>query len=214
MYGNSILVSTESRATGHSQGPGDSQFHLQSNSEDLELQNATGTIATEHISVVIHSDTGPLGAEHSECRYSSREMVTFAANTDSERLVEPTVEYHDDKRPSGLKKINTNGTRDRKRSNADQHTSSSDVATVRRRQIRRILLLNGYPVMYIVLWIPGILNRVLESVQGKTPLWLAGLQASTQFIGLANALTYGWNEGLRNQLVLAWRNRRMRIPGR
>ncbi len=65
--------------------------------------------------------------------------------------------------------------------------------------IRKILLMNGYPIAYIVLWIPGIANRLAEST-GGSPRWLAALQSSTQFVGLANALTYGFNEQLRRQM--------------
>ncbi|KAF7510309.1 hypothetical protein GJ744_006805 [Endocarpon pusillum] len=64
--------------------------------------------------------------------------------------------------------------------------------------IQKILLLNGYPILYIVLWIPGMLNRLLESTAGS-PDWLKALQSTTQFIGLANALTYGYNEQLRQR---------------
>lgn len=64
--------------------------------------------------------------------------------------------------------------------------------------IEKILLLNGYPILYIILWIPGMLNRALESTVGS-PDWLEALQSTTQFVGLANALTYGYNEQLRKR---------------
>ncbi|KAF2754451.1 hypothetical protein EJ05DRAFT_513931 [Pseudovirgaria hyperparasitica] len=78
-------------------------------------------------------------------------------------------------------------------------------AVSRQRELKRMLLLNGYPAMYIILWIPGILNRVVESTAGKSPLWLTALQATTQFVGVANAVTYGYNEGLKRQLGDQWR---------
>ena len=56
--------------------------------------------------------------------------------------------------------------------------------------LRRMLLLNGYPVLYIVLWIPGIATRQVEAVHGSSPTWLLVMQSSTQYIGLANAVTY------------------------
>ncbi|KAM0326742.1 hypothetical protein ACHAQA_006615 [Verticillium albo-atrum] len=62
--------------------------------------------------------------------------------------------------------------------------------------VRKMLLMNGYPLAYIILWIPGIANRLAESV-GKSPRWLSALQASTQYIGLINALTYGLSEQMR-----------------
>lgn len=73
-------------------------------------------------------------------------------------------------------------------------------------EIKRMLLLNGYPVMYILLWIPGLTNRAMEA-SGKTSSSevLAALQCSTQFIGFANAVTYGLNREMRQTL---WRDLR------
>lgn len=62
--------------------------------------------------------------------------------------------------------------------------------------VKKMLLLNGYPLGYIILWIPGIANRLAESV-GHSPRWLNSLQACTQYIGLINALTYGLSEQMR-----------------
>ncbi|KAF5861106.1 hypothetical protein ETB97_000617 [Aspergillus alliaceus] len=70
---------------------------------------------------------------------------------------------------------------------------------IRYTEVRRVMLLNGYPAFYILLWIPGLLNRLFESL-GHHYRWLQILQASTQFIGLANALTYSYNEGFRRQI--------------
>lgn len=64
-----------------------------------------------------------------------------------------------------------------------------------------MLLLNGYPILYILLWIPGLTNRFIEA-SGRTTSnkALAALQCSTQFIGFANALTYGLNREMRQIL--------------
>lgn len=62
--------------------------------------------------------------------------------------------------------------------------------------LKKMLLMNGYPLAYIILWIPGIANRLAESV-GQSPRWLNALQASTQYIGLVNAVTYGMSEQMR-----------------
>ncbi len=61
--------------------------------------------------------------------------------------------------------------------------------------LSKILLLNAYRVAYIVLWIPGLCNWLVEA-SGYTSKVLQILQASTQFVGFANALTYGWNESV------------------
>lgn len=52
--------------------------------------------------------------------------------------------------------------------------------------IQKLLLLNAYPIGYIILWIPGIANRFVE-LSGHRVRGLAIAQASTQFVGLANA---------------------------
>jgi hypothetical protein len=64
----------------------------------------------------------------------------------------------------------------------------------------RAMCLHGYPLMYIVFWVPGIANRVAEAL-GTVPLWLRALQASTQFVGLANVLTYAITERVNERFV-------------
>jgi hypothetical protein len=68
------------------------------------------------------------------------------------------------------------------------------------RDIKKMLLLNGYPICYVILWIPGITNRIMEA-SGNTSnkRVLNILQASTQFIGFANAVTYGLNQQWRGR---------------
>lgn len=78
--------------------------------------------------------------------------------------------------------------------NAATHIVSS-AAQQRKQAVRKMLLLNGYPILYVVLWMPGMATRIWESF-GVAPLWLRGMQASTQLVGLANALTYAYNEQL------------------
>ncbi|KAJ8507827.1 hypothetical protein ONZ45_g9844 [Pleurotus djamor] len=58
----------------------------------------------------------------------------------------------------------------------------------RHKAVQRILLLNAYPLFYIILWIPGLANRVVEA-SGHSSKVTQIMQASTQFVGLANALT-------------------------
>lgn len=74
------------------------------------------------------------------------------------------------------------------------------------REIKRMLLLNAYPVMYVLLWIPGLVNRFMEATGNRSnSRALAALQASSQFVGLANALTYGFNKGLRTRVKALWK---------
>ena len=79
------------------------------------------------------------------------------------------------------------------------HSKGGGFSKVPETRIKRTLLLNAYPIMYIILSIPGIANRIAEAA-GYEVLWLAILQASTQFVGLANAITYGINENIWRQL--------------
>ncbi|KAI1325538.1 G protein-coupled glucose receptor regulating Gpa2-domain-containing protein [Xylariaceae sp. FL0255] len=65
------------------------------------------------------------------------------------------------------------------------------------REVRRMLLLRGYPMLYVILWIPGLVSRFLQAAGNEAAAnsrVLIGLQASTQFVGFANAITYGWNQ--------------------
>ncbi|RDW82358.1 hypothetical protein BP6252_03470 [Coleophoma cylindrospora] len=67
--------------------------------------------------------------------------------------------------------------------------------SIRERELRiqKLLLFNAYPIAYILLLFPGILNRFLE-LTGHKSRAVTIAQASTQFVGLANALVYGYNE--------------------
>ncbi|KAJ3560740.1 hypothetical protein NPX13_g9200 [Xylaria arbuscula] len=70
------------------------------------------------------------------------------------------------------------------------------------KEVRRMLLLRGYPMLYVILWIPGIVSRLLQAAGNEAAAnsrVLIGLQASTQFVGLANAITYGWNQQWRQK---------------
>ena len=61
------------------------------------------------------------------------------------------------------------------------------------RDVWRMVLLNMYPVTYLVLWLPGLVNRLAEAT-GHHSRVLQILQSSTQYVGLANACVYGFKE--------------------
>ncbi|KAH7327066.1 hypothetical protein BKA65DRAFT_61861 [Rhexocercosporidium sp. MPI-PUGE-AT-0058] len=65
--------------------------------------------------------------------------------------------------------------------------------------IQKAMLLHAYPIFYIVLWLPGIAMRISQAT-GHSSYVLQVMQASTQFIGFANAITFGWNEKIGEQL--------------
>ncbi|KAJ8106185.1 hypothetical protein OPT61_g9707 [Boeremia exigua] len=65
------------------------------------------------------------------------------------------------------------------------------------REIWKMLLLNMYPVTYLILWIPGLANRIAEGM-GYQVRVLVILQCTTQFIGLANASVYVYKEHRRD----------------
>lgn len=61
---------------------------------------------------------------------------------------------------------------------------------------------NAYPTLYVLLWIPGIVNRLMEAT-GKTPSnprAVAALQSTSQFVGFANAITFGINATMRRRI--------------
>lgn len=99
---------------------------------------------------------------------------------------------------------------DRKAGLQTTDTTISEFPTRKRtrdmeREIKRMLLLNAYPIMYVLLWVPGLVNRFMEATGNKSnSRALAALQASSQFVGLANALTYGFNKGLRKKVQSWW----------
>ncbi|KAF4586491.1 hypothetical protein EYR38_010767 [Pleurotus pulmonarius] len=82
---------------------------------------------------------------------------------------------------------------------ASASAPGADAPNSRQRAIQRVLLLNAYPLLYIVLWIPGLAHRIVEATGHKSQVTQI-MQASTQFVGLANALTYGWNERIAAQI--------------
>ncbi|KAF8344553.1 G protein-coupled glucose receptor regulating Gpa2-domain-containing protein [Amanita rubescens] len=65
--------------------------------------------------------------------------------------------------------------------------------------VHKALLLNAYPLAYIILWLPAIANRLIEAT-GHSSTVMQFLQLTSQLVGLANALTYGWNERVERQL--------------
>lgn len=80
-------------------------------------------------------------------------------------------------------------------SNAPPHAKRTE------REVKRMLLMNAYPILYVLLWIPGLVNRLLQAT-GATPSSrvLDALQAASVFIGFANAVTYGFNRHLRQRI--------------
>lgn len=70
------------------------------------------------------------------------------------------------------------------------------------KEVKRMLLMNAYPILYVLLWIPGLVNRLLQAA-GATPSSrvLDALQAAPVFIGFANAVTYGFNPHLRRRIA-------------
>jgi hypothetical protein len=56
-------------------------------------------------------------------------------------------------------------------------------------RIRVVAQMTAYPTLYILLWIPGIVNRGVEA-SGRTSVTLQYLQASTQLIGLVDTIIF------------------------
>ncbi|KAK7977863.1 hypothetical protein PG996_003914 [Apiospora saccharicola] len=60
-------------------------------------------------------------------------------------------------------------------------------------ELRHWLVLSIYPATYMLVWIPGLANRLVE-LQGDKSQLLTVLQATTQLTGFINALCYGFKE--------------------
>ena len=65
---------------------------------------------------------------------------------------------------------------------------NNDPIAAREAQIKKTLLLNAYPIAYVVLWLPGIANRIAEATGHPTVVLLI-MQSTTQLVGLANAIS-------------------------
>ncbi|PQE32822.1 glucose receptor git3 protein [Rutstroemia sp. NJR-2017a WRK4] len=105
--------------------------------------------------------------------------------------------------PQTINQIHGQGSRVTERIVASGSQATEQRAKKFERDLRHMLLLNGYPIMYILLWLPGITNRIVETT-GSTAVsarTLGILQAPGQFVGFANAITYSvnliWRERLR-----------------
>lgn len=70
------------------------------------------------------------------------------------------------------------------------------------REVKRMLLMNAYPIFYVLLSVPGLVNRLLQA-SGSPPSGrvLDALQAASAFIGFTNAVTYGFNRHLRRRIA-------------
>lgn len=82
------------------------------------------------------------------------------------------------------------------------HSSTSTLRT-RERLIQKLLFLNGCPIGYVILWIPGLANRFAE-LNGQKSRTLAIMQASTQFVGLANAREFCHSRGCARHISVAF----------
>lgn len=125
---------------------------------------------------------------------SKNTLVTVSVGRSSEQVQHPS---------DGRTSISPSS--DTKNSNKKESGSGSAKAAARRlrasnrQNVAKIMLLKAYPLAYVVLWIPGIANRLAE-LSGKPSHVLVILQASTQFIGLVDAIVYifQWRVGRRD----------------
>ncbi|WXC63696.1 hypothetical protein SNK03_009510 [Fusarium graminearum] len=139
---------------------------------------------------------GPVRHRPTSSKRGSDLAYTRVANT------EPLQEPHSSRQPY-TNVLQTNA------SEFPQRRGTRDVEV----EIKRMMLLNGYPFMYVLLWTPGLVNRLLEALAiPVSETTIAALNTSTQFIGFANAATYGFNHYLRDSLdTLYWTPMIMRI---
>ena len=77
------------------------------------------------------------------------------------------------------------------------------------RDVWQMVLLNLYPVTYLLLWLPGLANRIAEANDHPVRT-LFIMQCSTQYIGLANASVYMYKEHRKD--IRDWFGRMKRVP--
>lgn len=85
----------------------------------------------------------------------------------------------------------------------------SSGALRQRNDISKALLMNGYPLAYVLLWLPAQIRAATDAA-GHTPHWINLLQWTPHFIGIANALTYGYNENIKREIKQFLASRRPR----
>lgn len=66
-------------------------------------------------------------------------------------------------------------------------------------RIQVVVQMTAYPILYVLLWIPGIVNRGIEA-SGRTSITLQYLQASTQLIGLADSMIFAIQQRNRKRI--------------
>lgn len=66
-------------------------------------------------------------------------------------------------------------------------------------RIQVVVQMTAYPILYVLLWIPGIVNRGIEA-SGRISITLQYLQASTQLIGLADTIIFATQQRNRKRI--------------
>jgi hypothetical protein len=136
-------------------------------------------------------DHGPLGCAGNNIGMSRIVNVSDGPQKDS-LLTAPTVcvesegQYiattHDHKQAQCLLKTESVRTCNTEASQPLQPTFEDP-------RIRVVAQMTAYPILYVLLWIPGIVNRGVEA-SGRTSVTLQYLQASTQLIGLVDTIIF------------------------
>ncbi|PBP27660.1 hypothetical protein BUE80_DR001402 [Diplocarpon rosae] len=85
--------------------------------------------------------------------------------------------------------------------------SADGILRAREKQIFKLLFFNAYPIAYVLLWLPGFLNRYTEFTGHENRAFKIA-QASTQYVGLANALVFGYNERIWTLANKWWKSKR------
>ncbi|TPX42165.1 hypothetical protein SeMB42_g03752 [Synchytrium endobioticum] len=99
--------------------------------------------------------------------------------------------------PTSLKCVA--GARRRKRG----ASASPEVAKLK--QLKKAMdLMIALPIVYFILWIPGVINRLHVATNGRTTWVLEALQTSTQYIGFVNSILYGLNPNVQSGLAELW----------
>ncbi|KAI2475734.1 glucose receptor git3 [Pyrenophora tritici-repentis] len=193
------LVSAGETYTHHS-----TVHHRQASQDDAveqrsESQMELRQIHVEHQVDVDCTEGGPAQSPATDIESGGCQKccTTVSVTSETDPYSKDTLENKLNVLSSGKHDTPPNDARTTQASNPSRVSSQSRNVE---REIKRMLLLNAYPILYIILWMPGMLNRLVEA-SGHKSRALTIMQCSTQYIGLANAITYGLNKQVRKLVM-------------
>ncbi|KAF2153568.1 hypothetical protein K461DRAFT_224476 [Myriangium duriaei CBS 260.36] len=153
-------------------------------------------IVREKLASTIGSSTGQYGAQ------SNIHIATIQGGGEEPTPIESEIEMAnlinkqtmvtisvDQKSKDEEKAVRPGISSQRRNATMSTDNSAKKLRKQNKQNVARIMLMKAYPFAYVLLWLPGIANRLAE-LAGHPQQVLVILQASTQFIGFVDAVLY------------------------